>query len=76
MSKITTAGELRQFLCSAINMVGNGTLDTAKARDITKLAAQVTENLYAEAKVSKLQIELGAEVAKFGNLKLGSGEEE
>jgi hypothetical protein len=71
MAKITTAGELRQFLCSAINAVGNGTMDTDKARNITKLAAQVTENIYAEAKVAKLQLELGAESERFGELQLG-----
>ena len=71
MAKITTSGELREFLCSAINSVGNGTMDTDKARNITKLSAQVTENLYAEAKVAKLQIELGIEASKFGDLPLG-----
>lgn len=71
MAKITTSGGLREFLCSAINSVGNGTMETDKARNITKLAAQVTENLYAEAKIAKLQVELGAEASKFGSLNLG-----
>ena len=71
MSKITKSGELREYLLSAINMVGNGTMDAAKARDITKIAAQVNERLYAEVRVAKTQIELGAEAAKFGDLDLG-----
>lgn len=71
MSKIRTSGDLREFLCSAINSVANGTMETNKARDITKLAAQVTENLYAEAKIAKLQIDLGAEASKFGQMNLG-----
>ncbi len=71
MSKIVTSGDLREFLCGAINMVANGTLDVEKARNITKMAAQVTENLYAEAKITKLKIEMGAEVGKLGTLALG-----
>ena len=51
MAKITNAGELREFLCLAINNVANGTLDAGKARDIVKLASQVNESLYAEVKV-------------------------
>ncbi len=71
MAKITNAGKLREFLCSSINAVGNGTMSTDKARDITRLAAQVNESLYAEVKVAKTQIELGKEASKFGSLPLG-----
>lgn len=53
MAKITNTGQLRDFLCSAINAVGNGTMDAEKARNITKLAGQVNESLYAEVKVAK-----------------------
>jgi hypothetical protein len=74
MAKITTSGELREYLCNAIVFVGNGTIDTDKARNITKLAAQITENVYAEAKVAKIQIELGNEAAKFGDLSLHGNE--
>jgi len=68
MAKITTTGELREFLCSSINSVANGTLDTDKARNITKLAGQVNESFYAEVKVAKTQVELGNETAKLGEL--------
>ena len=74
MSKITNSGELRDFLCSAINGVANGTFDIKKAREVTKLAAQVTENMYAEVRVAKTQLELGAVAAKFGSLPLGEAE--
>lgn len=70
MSKITTTSELREFLCGSINSVANGTMDVEKARNITKLAAQVNESLYAEVKVAKTQIELGLEAEKFGDLTL------
>jgi len=72
MSKITNTGELREFLCSAINGVANGTFDVNKAKEVTKIAAQINESLYAEVKVAKTQIDLGNEVAKFGELKLGT----
>ena len=71
MSKITSTGELREFLCSAINGVANGTFDINKAKEITKISAQINESLYAEVRVAKTQIELGNEAAKFGNLALG-----
>lgn len=74
MAKITNTGELREFLCSAINNVANGTFDINKAKEVTKLAAQVNESLYSEVKVAKTQIELGKEAARFGELKLGTDE--
>jgi len=72
MAKITNTGELREFLCSAINGVANGTFDVNKAKEVTKIAAQINESLYAEVKVAKTQIDLGNEAAKFGELKLGT----
>jgi len=71
MSKITNTGELREFLCSTINGVANGTFGIDKAKEITKIAAQINESLYSEVKVAKTQIELGNEAAKFGALDLG-----
>ncbi len=71
MSKITKTGELRAFLCQAINGVANGTFDIKKAREITKLASQINDSLYAEVRVARTQIELGKEVDKIGDLKLG-----
>lgn len=76
MAKITSSGELREFLCSCINNVANGTMDANKARDVTKLAGQVHESLYSEVRVAKTQIELGAEAAKFGTLPLSAPKDE
>jgi|TARA_R110000824_G_scaffold192484_4_gene374696 hypothetical protein len=70
MAKITTTGDLREFLCSAINAVANGTMDADKARNITKLAGQVNESFYSEVKVAKTQIELGREASSLGNLEV------
>lgn len=72
MSKITTTGELREFLCSAIDAVANGTMDADKARNITKLAGQINESIYAEIKVAKTQLEMHKPAATVGDMKLGS----
>lgn len=74
MSKIKSTGELREFLCSTINGVANGTFDIHKAREITKLAAQVNESLYSEVRVAKTQLELGKQAADLGALNLGTQE--
>ena len=70
MSKIKTTGDLRKYLLSTITLVGNGIIDTDKARNITKLAAQINESLYAEVKVAKTKLELWQEADKIGELKL------
>lgn len=70
MSKITTTGDLREFLGSAINSVANGTMDTDKARNITKLAGQINESFYSEVKIAKVQTELGRQASELGELKI------
>ena len=68
MAAINTTGDLRKFLCNSINSVANGTMDIAKAREVTKLAGQVNESFYAEVKVARLQIDLKEESDKLGSL--------
>jgi hypothetical protein len=68
MAAINTAGDLRKFLCNSINSVANGTMDIAKAREVTKLAGQVNESFYSEVKVARLQIDMEKEVHKLGSL--------
>ena len=68
MAKIETTADLRKFLCASINSVANGTMDVEKARNITKLAGQVNESIYAEVKVQKTKIDMGLEADKFGQL--------
>jgi len=70
--KIKTTGELRDFLSTLMLDVKNGTLELDKANRITKLAGQINENFYAEIKVSKVLLEAGAAVNKFGELPIGS----
>lgn len=68
MAKIKNTGDLREFLCSTINSVANGTIDTDKARNITKLAAQVNESFYSEIKIAKTMIEMGKPTSDLGSL--------
>jgi hypothetical protein len=72
MAKINTAGDLREFLASAINSVANGTLDPDKARNITKLAAQINESFYSEIKIAKVQLELGRDCKPLGQLPIAA----
>ena len=74
MAKITNTGELRAFLCNSINGVANGTFDINKAKEVTKIASQINESLYAEVRVAKTQVELGKEASKFGELNLGTNQ--
>lgn len=76
MSKIKTTGDLREFLCSAINGVANGTMDADKARNITKLAAQVNESIYSEIKVARTKIELKVATDPMGSMRIGNPEKE
>lgn len=68
MAKIESMGQLREFLCSSINGVANGTLDLNKAKEITKLASKVNESYFAEVKVARMQVDMGEEAAKLGQL--------
>jgi hypothetical protein len=68
MAKIESTGQLREFLCSSINSVANGTLDLNKAKEIVKLSAKVNESFFAEVKVARLQHDLGKEAAELGCL--------
>ena len=67
---IQTAGHLRAFLCDAMTDVRSGLLDVDRASVIQKLAAQVNENMYAEAKVSKMRADAGETLPGLGDLAL------
>lgn len=70
MSKITTTGQLREFLASTLNGVANGTFDLEKAKNVVKLSQQINESFYAEIKVARVQHDLGNDNAKLGDLQL------
>jgi hypothetical protein len=66
--KIKTTGDLREMLCDAINQVADGTMQPETARNLTKLAGRINDSFHAEAKISRLQIEIGRESSALGKL--------
>ena len=74
MSRMKTTGDLRQFLADSIMAVKNGHMDSQKASDVTKMAAQITESFYSEVKVAKTMKELGRSVKGLGELPIGNYE--
>jgi hypothetical protein len=73
---INTTGELRTFVASMMLGVKNGDVAIDKAREITKMAAAITESFYAEVRVATTTKEAGGVAANLGALPLGeSGED-
>ena len=68
---IKTTGELRQFLAKTMIEVKEGSIDIDKARNITKLAGQITESFYAEVKIAKTRVEAGEALTALGDMKIG-----
>jgi hypothetical protein len=75
MAQIKTTGQLRQFLADTLVAVKNGQMDPDKARNITKIAAQINESIYSEIKTARVMDELGRQTAEMGNLKIGEDAE-
>lgn len=73
MARITTTGQLRQFLADSILAVKDGSMKVHEALAIKKMAEEVNESLYAEVKVARLQKDLGEKASDFGNLTLDQG---
>lgn len=65
---IKTSGQLREFLVNMMLGVKNNQIEPTKANVINKMAAQVNESFYSEAKVAKLQVELGKQASSLGEL--------
>lgn len=74
MRAIKTTGDLRKVLLEALHDVRHGHLDVRGAQAIGKLAAQVTESMYAELKAHKLMAELGEKTQTLGELPLHNHE--
>lgn len=74
--KIKTTGQLRDFLASMMVEVKTGTLDLDKARNITKLAGQINESMYAEVKVAKVRAEAGQIMPDLGSMQIGESNNE
>lgn len=71
MSRIQSTQQFRQFLLDAITATSKGDMKPEAAARITKLAAQVNENMYAELKAKKVLKELGEVAPGFGDLRIG-----
>jgi len=69
--QISTTGELRDFLVTMMVGVKDGVVQIDKASQITKLAGQVNESIYAEIKAARLKIDLGNEADKLGQMNIG-----
>lgn len=74
VKKITTTGSLRDFLAQTLLDVKNGDIELDKASRITKIAAQINENLYVEVKVAKIRLEMGDDITELGALPIGEQE--
>lgn len=70
MSEIRTSGQLRKFMLDAMQGLKDGTMEVEKARNLTKMVAQINESIYSEIKVYKVQLEAGMELGKMGDLNL------
>lgn len=73
--QIKTTGDLREFLVLMMLGVKNGDVEPDRARNITKMAAQVNESFYSEIKIAKVQVEAGKTASTLGKLPINSGEE-
>lgn len=71
---IKTAGQLRNFLVTMIQGVKDGDLDENKARNITKMVAQINESFYSEIKIARVMIEAGQEAHKLGSMPIGESQ--
>ena len=71
VKRILTTGNLRDFLAQTLIDVKEGSLELDKASRITKLAAQINENLYAEVKVAKIRLQMGDASTALGALPIG-----
>jgi hypothetical protein len=70
--KISTTGELREFLAETLVSVQEGKIEPDAARNITKMAAQINESFYSEIKIAKVLLEANQtnSVEKLGSLPL------
>jgi hypothetical protein len=76
-TSIKTTGQLREFLVKMMLCTKEGSIDADKARNITKLAAQINESFYSEIKIAKVMTEAGnlGDIAKLGDLPINKTNE-
>lgn len=74
-NELKTTGQLRVMLANAAKGVLDGSLDIERATALHKLAKNISESLYSETKIAMFSNEIGADVPKMGDLKLGGSDE-
>ena len=70
-TKISTTGQLREFLANMIMGVKDGDVKVDEARTMVKLAEKINESYYAELKVAQVALQLERKVAELGKLSVG-----
>lgn len=73
-SKITTTGQLREFLAMSILAVKNGDMAIDKAAQIHKLAGHINDSLYSEAKLAAFVASAGGTPPNLGSLLIGASD--
>lgn len=69
--ELDSTGRVRVMLANSLKGVLNGDMAVDKALAVHKLAKNITDSLYSEAKIAILHKELGITIDKFGQLNLG-----
>ena len=72
MSKIKTAGELREFLLDTMEQVRDAKVSVERAQVVVKTAMQVNESIYAELKTKQIAKALGEASSSMGSMPLGA----
>lgn len=68
---ILQTGALRAYLAKTLSLIEFGDIDIAKAAQITKMAAQINESIYAEMKVAQVRTAAGLPPFEMGAMPLG-----
>ena len=69
---LQTTGQLREFLAMAMIGVKNGDMTIDKASQIHKLAGQINDSIYSEAKLAAFVSQAGGTAPNLGELPLGN----
>ena len=71
---IETTGDIRSMLIGMMEKIEKGEMKIDQAAQITKVAAQINESIYAEIKVARMSIDAGEKKSAFGKLKVAGDE--
>lgn len=66
--RIENVGQLRAFLWDVMVQLSDGSCEPDTATRIVKLATQVNESYYAEAKVAAARLAMGHVISELGTM--------